>query len=340
MPTQKSLNQLYLLPPSAEAKTKVSIIVNTYNGAHYLSECVSSILALRGPFDLEIIVIDDVSTDTTPDLVASFDDQRIQFLRPVQNGGAAAAINLAFAKVSGEFVARIDYDDCYHPDFLLKAVATLKENPDAGLVCGAVTMIDASGQACGHSSPIQFGIVPGTADRFVDLLRRNFITAPTILARTEVWRKAIPVPTGLNFADWYMSLKMAESAKIHVLDEVLADYRVHPAGMHSTMVLDGSGERMSERILDYFLLSPISRDDAAPLARQIRGQHRAEWGDRYFGCHMNADAKRCYWAALRSAPGTVLLNGGRLCRTLGLAVGRKRYEALKRRLLRAGGNAP
>ena len=323
---------------SANSGTKVSIIVNTYNGTRYLGECLSSILALQGSYELEIIVVDDASTDETPRLLRSFADSRIVYLRHDRNIGAAAAINTAFEHASGDYVARIDYDDRYRPDFLCKAIAALENSPDAGLVCGAVEMIDVNGLPCGRSSPTQVGIPLGTADLFVDLLRRNFITAPTILARSKVWRKAIPVPSGLNFADWYMSLKMAETSKICVLDDVLAEYRVHPAGMHSTMVLDGCGEQMSERILDYFLVNPGNRKDAAPFTHEIRANHRAEWGDRYFGCNMNAEAKRCYWSATMLAPSVVLGNKGRLRRSLGLLVGRVRYETLKKRLLRSSGN--
>lgn len=197
----------------ASPRAAVSIVVNTYNGALYLNECIASILALKGPFDLEIIVIDDASTDETRAVVSGFRDPRIRFLRHEINRGAAAAINTAFAVASGEFIARIDYDDRYLPEFLVRAVAALQEDPAAGLVCGAVEMIDTHGQRCGHASPTQHGISIGAADHFVSLLRHNFITAPTILGRATAWRTALPVPDGLNFADWYMSLKMAEISK-------------------------------------------------------------------------------------------------------------------------------
>ena len=320
-------------------RAAVSIVVNTYNGALYLNECIASILALKGPFDLEIIVIDDASTDETRAVVSGFRDPRIRFLRHEINRGAAAAINTAFAVASGEFIARIDYDDRYLPEFLVRAVAALQDDPAVGLVCGAVEMIDTHGQRCGHASPTQHGISIGAADHFVSLLRHNFITAPTILGRATAWRTALPVPDGLNFADWYISLKMAEISKICVLDSVLAEYRVHPAGMHSTMVLDGTGERMSNRILSYFLAGNNVRDDVRLLANQIRARHAAEWGDRYFGSNMNDDARRCYLCALKYAPVSVLGHRGRVRRSLGLILGRQRYEALKNWVLRAAGKS-
>lgn len=309
--------------------TSVSIIVNVFNGARYLTECLTSVLALEGPYALEVIIVDDASTDATSQIVASFSDPRIRFIRHEQNQGAAASINTAFEQVSGEFVARIDYDDRYRPDFLLKTVSALRAHSDAGLVCGAAQMIDGNGEACGIASPQQSGISSGGSDRFLLLLRNNFITAPTLLARAEVWRKALPVPSQLNFADWYMSLKMAQSSQIRVLDDVIADYRVHALGMHNTMVLDGTGEQMTERILNYFLSGTPLRK---AVVNAIRAHHRALWADRYFYCRMNQEARRCYCSALLTSPSSVLCNSGRVRRMVGLLFGRSRYDAIKRLL--------
>src|SRR5215472_4148800 len=96
----------------------VTIIVNVHNGERYVAECLDSILALQGLWTFKALVVDDASTDGTARILQRYDDPRFEIIRLEKNGGAAAAINYAFGMVRSEFVARIDYDDRYHPNFL------------------------------------------------------------------------------------------------------------------------------------------------------------------------------------------------------------------------------
>lgn len=318
----------------ANSRPLVSIIVNTYNGSRYLPECLDSILALEGGFPLQIIVVDDASQDDTSAMIARYHNGRIQFVRHERNKGAAEAVNTAFGLVRGEFTARIDYDDRYRPHFLVRTIETLKENPKAGLVCGGVQMIDRDGNPSGLSSPVQQGYAPGCGDHFLNLLRHYFVTAPTLLARTEIWKRAVPLPTGMNFGDWYMTLKMAEIAEVCILDETLADYRIHPLNMHSTMVLDGTGERTTWRVLDHFTSECARAEEIRPYRDSIYARHSAEWGDRYFGANMYRDARRCYLKALRLAPATHL-RPQLLWRLTGTLLGARGYAWVKRQIRRA-----
>lgn len=311
----------------------ISIIVNTYNGARYLPECLDSILALEGGFPLQVIVVDDASKDDTPAVFGRYHDNRIQFVRHEQNKGAAEAVNTAFGLVRGEFTARIDYDDRYRPQFLLRAMEALTRHPNAGLVCGGVQMMDRDGKPCGLSSPVQQGYAAGCGDHFLNLLRHYFVTAPTLLARTEIWKRAIPLPPGMNFADWYMTLKMAEVSELCIIDDTLADYRIHPLNMHSTMVLDGSGERTTWRVLDHFTSESPRAIEVQKFRPEIYARHAAEWGDRYFGAEMSRDARRCYLRAIRLAP-RQQLRSEILWRLAGTWLGAQRYAWLKQTIKR------
>src|SRR5262245_33190806 len=103
----------------------VSIVVNVYNGERYVAECLDSILQLDGGFPLQIIVVDDASTDGTKSILRRCDDPRIEIVNLDHNVGAAAAVNHAFGLVRGEFMGRIDYDDRYHPCWLIDSVSAL-----------------------------------------------------------------------------------------------------------------------------------------------------------------------------------------------------------------------
>lgn len=306
----------------------VSIVVNVFNGERYISECMDSILALEGGYPLQIVVIDDASTDATDAILRRYGDSLIEHIRLPHNEGAAAAINHAFACVSGEYLARIDYDDRYRRNFLTESLPALERYPDAAFVCGGVRIIDKDGTPGALASPADYGETPGSRDRFASMLRRHFVTAPTILARTHHWLRATPIPAGMNFCDWYMNLIMAESAPVVVIDKTTADYRVHPLNMHTTKVVDGMGERVTFEVLDRFLDNSPRSAELSGEAQAIRAVHYAEWGDRYFGHGMDTAAFRCYWRALRFDAHQAW-RGRFLHRMLGLLVGRRSYERAK-----------
>jgi glycosyltransferase involved in cell wall biosynthesis len=306
-----------------------TIIVNVYNGERYLAECLDSILALQGPWAFKSVVIDDASTDGTAKILQHYDDPRIEVIRLDDNVGAAAAISHAFGMVRTEFVARLDYDDRYHPNFLVDSVAALQRCPDAAFVCAAVRMINSEGVPGAAAGPADYGEDPGCDDRFASMLESNFVTAPTILGRTAHWLRAMPVPAGMNFCDWYMNLAMAETAPVVVMDKIVADYRVHPLNMHATKVRDGMGERVTLQVLDRFLYNSPRNAELAPRAREIMALHYADWGNKYFGARMDSDALRCYRAALRLDPAQ-FGKGRFMHRYIGLLVGRKTYDRVKR----------
>jgi glycosyltransferase involved in cell wall biosynthesis len=309
--------------------TDVTIIVNVHNGERYVAECLDSILALKGPWVFKVLVVDDASTDRTAKILQRYDDRRLEIIRLAKNVGAAAAINHAFGMVRSEFVARIDYDDRYHANFLLDSVDALQRHPDAAFVCAAVRMINSDGVPGLTTGPGDYGEEPGCRDRFVSVIERHFVTAPTILGRTSHWVRAIPIPTGMNFCDWYMNLTMAETAPVVVMDKVVADYRLHPLNMHTTKVYDGMGERVTLEVLDRFLYNSPRSAELSPRAKAILAVHYADWGNKYFGAHMDADASRCYYAALRFHPAQYW-KGRFMHRYIGLLVGRTTYERVKR----------
>ncbi len=89
------------------------------------------------------------------------------------------------------------------------------------------------------------------------------------------------------------------------------------------------GERVTLQVLDRFLYNSPRRAELAPRANAIMALHHADWGNKYFGARMDADASRCYRAALRSDP-TQCWKGRFIHRYIGLLVGRRIYDGVKR----------
>lgn len=113
----------------------VSVLVVTYNYGQFLAECLDSVLQQRVPGGMEIIVVDDGSTDNTAQVASRYPVQYFQ--RP--HAGVAAARNFAVSQARGEWVAFIDADDLWTPDKLSCQLELARENPDCNIVFCPVT---------------------------------------------------------------------------------------------------------------------------------------------------------------------------------------------------------
>lgn len=122
----------------------VSVIIPAYNGADYLGETIQSVLNQTYQ-DFEIIVVNDVSTDHTTEVVKQFNDPRLIYLIHEQNKGLPATRNTAIRASRGELITLLDQDDLFHPEKLAVHVDFLNKHPDMGAIYNNRFEIDASG---------------------------------------------------------------------------------------------------------------------------------------------------------------------------------------------------
>jgi len=120
----------------------VSVIIPTYNRVHLVSQAVQSVLDQTYQ-DLEIIVVDDGSTDNTEEVVRSFKDSRICYIRHKENRGGSAARNTGIKAARGEFIAFLDSDDEWLPSKLSKQMTIFQAAPEElGVVYCGVYFVD------------------------------------------------------------------------------------------------------------------------------------------------------------------------------------------------------
>lgn len=283
---------------------EVSVVVNAFNTERYIAACLNSIFAQEEAPSMEVIVMDDCSTDGTEQVVRGFDDPRLIYLRNEVNLNAAASVNIAMARARGRFIARIDSDDEYRPHFLKRTLPILSGYPEVGLVYGDVAFMDQDGVLGGGTAQVGSRREgrPSISRELVPLMYDNFIPAATMIARREAWADVLPVPAGRNFCDWYWTLNMARRWPFAFVDEILSNYRLHPGNMHKAMVREKYGETITWLNLEEIFAAEDFGVSHARLKAEVFGAQNMALGRKYFGFGMMPDARRCLIAALRHQP--------------------------------------
>ena len=130
----------------------VSVCINAYNSADVISETIESVLNQTYK-NLQIIVVDDCSTDNTAEVVKSFDDKRIELYSLPKNGNISNANNECLHRAKGEYIAHLDSDDIWVANKIEKQVKFLEENPQYGACFSHAGLIDEKSRLIQPSDP-------------------------------------------------------------------------------------------------------------------------------------------------------------------------------------------
>lgn len=203
-----------MLPP------RVSIVLASCNGARTLAETLHSVLT-QSFEDFELLIVDDGSTDGTPEILADIPDPRVQ-VEAHARVGSAANRNRGIARARGEFVALLDQDDVWTADKLQRQVAALEAQPQSALVFSWVDRIDAA-SAFLHPGPRP----RSQGDVRAALLCDNIlVTASNPLLRRSCLPHTSPLdPSVCPAEDWDLWLRLAERYPFVCLPEVHVLYR-------------------------------------------------------------------------------------------------------------------
>jgi glycosyltransferase involved in cell wall biosynthesis len=204
----------------------VSVIIPTFNYGRYLRDAVDSVLAQTRPA-LEILVIDDGSSDDTADVAASYGD-RIRFIRQ-QHAGVCAARNNGIANARGEYVAFLDSDDVWLPSKIEQQLARFEADPKLGLVhCGA-ERFDQTGTLAVNLDGREGWIAP----QLLSLDAEVIAAGSAIMVPKRIAEEIGGFDTGLAQAeDWDFAYRIAVHHRVGFVREVLVRYRQHERGNH------------------------------------------------------------------------------------------------------------
>ena len=117
-----------------ELNPKVSIVLPTYNGAKYIQQSIESCLNQTYK-NIELIIVDDGSTDETPEIIKSYKDERIKYIRHKKNEGLPHALNTGFAKATGEYLTWTSDDNYYAKEAIEKMLSFLRDRKCSFVYC-------------------------------------------------------------------------------------------------------------------------------------------------------------------------------------------------------------
>ncbi len=198
----------------------VTVLATAHNPGDYLRPAVASVLA-QTLDDLEFLLIDDGSTDTSFASIADIDDPRL-IVHTQNQQGLGTPVNHWLKAARGEFIMRMDADDLIHPERAARQVAYLREHPDVGLVGCQYRFFTASGD--GPSSKL-----PTDHETITKGIARGWhtISHATTTYRTELVRQGLAYTWRGAGEDWSFLADAAALAQVAVLDDVLYHYRLH-----------------------------------------------------------------------------------------------------------------
>jgi glycosyltransferase involved in cell wall biosynthesis len=210
-------------------KPIVTVLIDTYNHERFIEEAIVSVLDQGFPAsDMEILVVDDGSTDRTAEIVRKF-GSRVCYLHK-QNGGQASAFNFGIPQAQGEIVAFLDGDDWWAKNKLQATIEAFEKNPRAGTIGHGIVQVDTAVNRSTAISPGVTGYFDLTSDQGAQTLRNSmaFLGTSRVAIRRNILAKVLPVPEALVIeADEHMSTMATAYGGAMLLEEPLTFYRLH-----------------------------------------------------------------------------------------------------------------
>ena len=281
---------------------RISVIIPAYNAERTLQKTVHSVQNQTFS-DIEIIIINDGSTDQTSGIIQNLSDSRIRVFS-YENGGLPTARNRGIARSSGELIAFIDADDLWTSDKLERQMAALEAHPEAAVAYSWTQSIDDQGQLL-----YQYHSVFFEGDVYAEILVNNFVSngSNILVRKSAILSVGEFDPTLKSCEDWDFYIRLAAKYHFVVVPDWQILYRQSPTAMSSNV-----------EVMKTAALAVISKAyEAAPPEYQYLKSKSLSWIYEY--CtqqHLRCSgelrsvqaATQSFWEAIRLRP-QVLLEG-------------------------------
>jgi glycosyltransferase involved in cell wall biosynthesis len=248
----------------------VSIVIPTYNYAQFVGRALNSLLSQTFS-DIELIVIDDASTDDTPKVLEAYrGDTRVRLVRHDSNQGHIRTYNEGLVMARGEYVGLLSADDvCLRPDAVARQVAVFESDPRVGMVYSAQAWVDESDRLLQVNRRFPADRVREGLDEFKDLIFTNYVPASGTLVRRAChellgyYDERFP-----DAGDWELWLRISTRFRLGYIAAPLYGWRLHGTNMHHHTV--SPAQACSEHVLALRIAFGGLPSSATPEIRRLR----------------------------------------------------------------------
>ncbi len=208
----------------------VSVILPTYNRAHIIRGPLESVLN-QTYSNLEIIIVDDGSTDETYELISSYTDSRICYIRQGTNNGVSSARNAGISRATGEYIAFQDSDDIWHPEKIAKQIEVFQKDPEI-MFCYHKIQYDFGGNRYAVLPDEEIPTQNKNGSIYGQMLYGNLVPCPALMARKSIIEKAGFFDTSYPaLEDYDYALRLSRIGQAGFIDEVLLYAGLTPGGV-------------------------------------------------------------------------------------------------------------
>jgi len=199
----------------------VSVVIPFYNAEKYIRQSVDSILN-QSYRNLEIILIDDCSQDSSSKIIQSIKDSRIRLIRNDTNLNIAKSLNKGFLEAKGQYIARLDADDFSDKERIRKQYEVFCKYENVGLVCTSSHIINEKSKIIGEFTPAF-----NSEELYYILFLSNRITHSSIMCKKSVWSEEGKYEEDSFLEDQKLWFKISKRHKIFHINEKLTYWRTH-----------------------------------------------------------------------------------------------------------------
>jgi glycosyltransferase involved in cell wall biosynthesis len=241
---------------------RISVVIPTYNMAHFIGESIQSVLDQTFP-DFELVVVDDGSMDNTSEVIRKFQDPRITYILQ-ENSGPAAARNAGIRASSGEYIAFLDSDDILLETTFEKQIPVLDTHLEVGFVFGQRYYIDENSKLLGLYKPRHklLSYVRSGIEEVKELLIRGNVVPPSMsLVRRSCLEEAGLFDPSFRHGseDFELWMRLSKKYAVAYIAEPLGKYRIHSSNISIGRDLDEiekSNSRIFQAVFDDVNLGP------------------------------------------------------------------------------------
>lgn len=219
--------------PAGIGEICTSIVIPAYNAAPFIAETIESCLQ-QTLQDIEILVIDDGSTDSTASIVKSFQNPKIHY-HYKKNSGVADTRNYGARLAKGEYLGFLDADDLFSPENVEKKIKALELHPETNVAYSAMLRFS---KEKGDLDLVESHLGKGDETLEHILHFKSNVCPSQMIVRKKAFDDVGGYDTRLSTsADWDLAIRLAAKGGFHYLPEPLVRYRIHPNQMHHNIPL-------------------------------------------------------------------------------------------------------